>query len=199
MLLSKYRERKGDHSSLSFAEWLRSVDETKTPPADYKVGKRVLLGLKMCSVYNPVYFFQYLLLYMPHRDLSEILPLSIDGVPTQITYFLRARQLLPNVFVNTASFQNFLEEEGHKHHYITSVLGYINALNDLSILHLRHVLPTIPLQSEHEVSIHDTLQGQQLAAFALFKSMLEEREATLFHQHVHALQWKKFLLLTGKP
>ena len=59
----KYRNCPDTLASLSFLNWLRQTDHTKSVPKLYKQGN-TLVGLKTVSFFNKNYFFQYLLMHL---------------------------------------------------------------------------------------------------------------------------------------
>jgi hypothetical protein len=65
----KYRNRPETMSDFSFLSWLRMTDHTKQVPKLYKQGN-TLVGLKTLSFFNKEYFFQYLVIHVPHIDPS---------------------------------------------------------------------------------------------------------------------------------
>ena len=66
MELSNYHPHPENLENLSFLRYLRSYNASVCPPKQYKDGTSVLVGLQYLSIYNPVYFFQFLLMNHPH-------------------------------------------------------------------------------------------------------------------------------------
>ena len=93
---------------------LRSVDDAQAILLPYPTKKVVLVGLKFCSVFNPVYFFQYLFVHYPHTALDIITPPADLSPPAQIVYFYKAQLLVPTEFSDVASFASTLQVCGHK-------------------------------------------------------------------------------------
>ena len=67
----KYRNRPDTMADYSFLVWLRMVDHNKVVPKPHKKGN-ALVGLKVVSFFNKDYFFQYLIMNLPHRQLSDM-------------------------------------------------------------------------------------------------------------------------------
>jgi hypothetical protein len=67
----KYWKRDKNFESLSMIEWLRQFDTSKQTPKLYKQGS-TLVGTKVLSIFNSEYFFQYVLLHLPHRDFATL-------------------------------------------------------------------------------------------------------------------------------
>lgn len=84
--------RSEDDQSLLF--WLRTHNTTSTKPKAYD-GDRYLVGVKYVSVFNPVYFYQYLTMHHAHRLTNELRHLEEESMPKSIQFFLQAVALLP--------------------------------------------------------------------------------------------------------
>ena len=112
VIVQKYYARAAPFHNSTLLQWLRIVDETQAVPTRYTKTKIVLVGLKFCSIFNPAYFFQYLLVNFPHRTVDFITPPSGNHLPLQILYFHKAHLLLPDTFNDGSSFANTLEVSG---------------------------------------------------------------------------------------
>ena len=86
-VLQKYWSRPHHFNSLSLLQWLRELDTSKGKPAQYKTG-HTLVGTKLVSVFNDHYFFQDLLLNVPHTNIDMILIPGSESLPPVIRYFL---------------------------------------------------------------------------------------------------------------
>ena len=58
-------------SAMSLLAWLPNVDHSKANPKEYRTGN-TLVGLKVVSLFNTQFFFQYILLHKPHTRFSEL-------------------------------------------------------------------------------------------------------------------------------
>ena len=61
-VVRQYYARLGDLDHLSLHQYLREYNVTVTLPKCYKPSTSVLVGLQYLSIYNPMYFFQLLLM-----------------------------------------------------------------------------------------------------------------------------------------
>lgn len=61
----KYLNRSPQDEALPFLHWLRLYDHEKSPPKAYK-GGMTLVGVKHLSPFNPLYFYQQLVMNFPH-------------------------------------------------------------------------------------------------------------------------------------
>ena len=82
-------KRPDTEEALSFLEWLRPYDEKQKPPKKYK-GGNTLVGCKLCSTYNDQYYFQQLVMHLPHRKVSDLLHPDDKELPEQIRNFAAA-------------------------------------------------------------------------------------------------------------
>eukprot|EP00795_Rhopilema_esculentum_P003594 gene3594-12991_t len=197
--VQKYYNRPINYSQMSFLEWLRSFDETSAVPAPYKDKKVVLVGVKHASIFNHIFFFQYLLMHLPHRCLEDILPGENPGIPVQILHFNTAVRLMPDTFITVNKFMDSFENEGHKKHFLETISSFLQSLIDMNNLYRRHLLS--PSSNPLPSSSHDgRLQGGQLTVFNKFKDILEIRDRSFISPiDDSALDWKKFPLILGKP
>ena len=198
-LVQQYYRHCCDEHTLSLLQWLRNYHTSSKKSRSSTLP--VFIGLQFLSLYNPLYFFQLLLLYHPHTSTDVILPdTSQSHLPPQVTYFQRAMQLIPHFF-HPDAFQKTLEAEGHKNSYIRTALSYLQSLKDLLIAHSLHVLPPLScpytVDSDHNSS--SSLQGQQLAIFHTFKLFLPARTEYYTSGRQVDINWKQFILITGPP
>ena len=85
-LLQKYWSRPRRFSLL---QWLREFDTSKGHPAQSKAG-HTLVGTKLVSVFSDIYFFQDMLLNVPHTNTDMILIPGSETFPPAIRYFVCA-------------------------------------------------------------------------------------------------------------
>ena len=163
-----------------------------------------MVGLKYCSIFNPAYFFQYLLVNFPHRSLSEITPQAGHSLPFQILYFHKAHLLMGNTFFNGPTFAATLEVYGHKQYYLPTISSYIQSLIDLNNFYKRQLLSsnsTLP-QTNRTSRQASELRGNQLVFYNYFKEIVEYREQCLLSTNNNVdsdVDWKRFPLVLGKP
>ncbi|KAJ7359037.1 hypothetical protein OS493_019944 [Desmophyllum pertusum] len=63
----KYLKRDKADAELTFLQWLRAFNDTAAKPTKYRSGE-TLVGVKSLSVFNPVYFYQYLAMNYAYID-----------------------------------------------------------------------------------------------------------------------------------
>ena len=83
----KYLACANEDEHMTFLGWLREYDYEKNPPKRYRDGN-TLVGLKHFSVFNPLYFFQLLVMNFPHRSLDELRDPREDRLADPIKYFV---------------------------------------------------------------------------------------------------------------
>ena len=120
----KYLARSEDDEHLTFLEWLRHHDHEKNPPKCYEDGS-TLVGVKHFSVFNRVFFYQLLIMNLPHRTLDELHDLREDPLPEPIKHLVQAREKLPNILGSRETILQCLSSESHKRSYLdTNLLCY---------------------------------------------------------------------------
>ena len=110
-----YYARPHHHDNLSLLEYLRLYNTSVTPPKLYKDNASILVGLQYLSIYNPKYFFQYLLVNYPHRRVDDILLPTAEDIPPQLVHFAVAHRLMPEHFTSTDHFADELQKSGNTH------------------------------------------------------------------------------------
>ena len=129
----KYLAQSEDHEDLTFLEWLRQYDHEKNPAKRYKDGS-TLVGVKHFSVFNPVFFYQLLIMNLPHRTLDELHDLHEDRLPEPIKHFVPAREKLPNILGSRETILQYLSSESHKRSYLDTIVLYVQSLQDIYAL-----------------------------------------------------------------
>ena len=179
----KYRQRPQSLESCTFQEWLRLVDHTPTKPKPYKTGN-TLVGLKFTSVYRNEFFFQQLLMHLPHRKLTDLEHGGSNAMPVHLKYFASASLFLEK-WNDMSTIRHHFEMEGHKNHYIETVLSYVASLNHMLFLWRLNVIKSHQLldTAGAVANFHSGLQGKQLAIFQHFKTAIACREQSFRAQY----------------
>ena len=156
------------------------------------------------SVFNHVFFHQYLLFHHPHRHPTELRHLEEETMPSCIRHFVQAVTLQPERWTTPEQIRSQFEEEGHRSSHLTTIVAYVLALHDiLRLWRLRVVdgrigtLQSISIQQLYPLSLYQTAILQDII------QSVEERQSFL-DQTSHPAsssnqQWSKFRVLLGKP
>ena len=131
--------------NLSLLQWLREVDHTKAEPKPYRAGI-TLVGLKQCSYFNKEYFFQYLLLNLPHKTMTDLKHPQHDKIPQTLQWYAAAINHSPQFWSNEDSVLQFLHNQGNRDNYITTFLAYLRTIKDMYFLWQTRVLSSTSLQ-----------------------------------------------------
>lgn len=129
----KYLGRPEDDEDLTFLQWLREYDHEKNSPKRYKHGS-TLVGVKHFSVFNPIFFYQLLIMNLPHRSLDELHDPREERLPEPIKHFVPARDKLPNILGSRETILQYLSSESHKRSYLVTIVLYIQSLQDIYAL-----------------------------------------------------------------
>lgn len=81
----KYLAHPDEDQQMTFLEWLRHYDHDKNPPKRYKDGT-TLVGVKHFSLFNPVYFYQLLIMNFADSTLDELRDPREDRLPDPSKY-----------------------------------------------------------------------------------------------------------------
>lgn len=138
----KYRNRPYNMTSLSLLSWLQNVSHSKSTPSKYTSGT-TLVGLKVLSIFNSQFFFQFLLLNKAHTSLSELQHPNHTDLPIHLQWYAAALLHFPEFWNNDEAIVKYLHERGHRDTYITTYLAYIHTLADTYFLWQKQVLPPL--------------------------------------------------------
>ena len=125
-IAEKYRNRPETMANYSFLVWLRMVDHSKQGTT--------LVGLKVVSFFNNDYFFQYVLMNLPHRCVSELQHPDHERIPATLQWYAAAVHHFPNFWKDNEKITNFLHDKGNRDNYITTCLARVASLADTFFL-----------------------------------------------------------------
>ena len=222
----KYLTRPAQFQNLSLLQWLREVDETRVPPRPYKDGS-TLVGIKTVSPFRDLYYFQHLLLYMPHSSTNALYHPQHDRLPRQIRFFASAFSRMNDFWSQSEHVRQYFCNQGHKEIFVETILSHVASMTDFFRLFQRRVITgnDIPRDIAHaEEAVNDPVQHRVLQAVGiclrrrdnyyneLDQHVMEESSDTSEEDidldlpdvaptasHTENLDWKKFILVTGKP
>ncbi|EDO31603.1 predicted protein [Nematostella vectensis] len=130
VLVTKYINRGQDIQDYSLLQWLRTHDTNKSVPTPYK-RQTALVGVKYVSVFNPCFFFQYLLLNVPFKNISELRHPYHDTIPEQFKYYAAALALQPELWNDDVAIANLFRKQGNKEYYVDNVLSFLHSTRQM--------------------------------------------------------------------
>ena len=149
-ILQAYWSRPKSLEHLSLLRWLRQVDTSKTRPVLYKKGN-TLVGTRQTSVFCDEYFFQDMLLNIPHRTTKELDIPGVEGIPV-IRYFVCALHHRASVWRSEHNIKSLFDLEGHKSWYVANILTHVQSLKTYTI-HQKRIISfghiTSPCVADH--------------------------------------------------
>ena len=195
-----YLERVASEEDQSLLQWLRSHRTSGVKAKPYNEDK-VLVGVKFVSVFNPVYFYQYLTMHHAHRRPYQLRHPEEATMPSAIQYFSQAAALQPHHWSTSAAVTERFSRDGHKDYFVNTLVSYVTSLynslqlwtrrvidgsvGDISSVSIEHLYPLSPLQ--HAIMTDVTA--------ALTARHHPEED----HQHSSTDTWQKYRVLLGKP
>ena len=169
-----YCKRPEIESNLSFLEWLRLYDEKQKPPKKYK-GGNTLVGCKLRSAYSDHYYFQQLVINLPHRKVSELLHPNDKELPEQIRNFAACWYHL-DMWKDSKKVSEHFSLQGNKAHYVDTMVAFVRSRIDLLHLWQRKVigaLQSAPIENKYDLA---NLNEQQKQVVSLVDNFLSQRE-----------------------
>ena len=156
-----YLERPASEEDQSLLQWLRSHRTSGVKAKPYNEDK-VLVGVKFVSVFNPVYFYQYLNMHHAHRRPYQLRHPEEATMPSAIQYFSQAAALQPDHWSTSAAVTERFSRDGHKDYFVNTQVSYVTLLydilqlwtcrvidgsvGDVSSVSIEHMYPLSPLQ-----------------------------------------------------
>ena len=172
-ILQAYWSRPKSLERLSLLQWLRQVDTSKTRPVLYKKGN-TLVATRQTSVFHDEYFFQDMLLNIPHITAKEFDIPGVEQIPPVIRYFVGALHHRASVWRSEHNIKSLFDLEGHKSWYVANILTDVQSLKDLYNLHQKCVISfghiTSPCVADHP------LDPKQQLVLSLMKTLLNKRK-----------------------
>ena len=176
----KYLGRPANDEHLTFLQWLREYDHDKNPPKRYKDGS-TLVGVKHLSPFNPIFFYQLLIMNLPHRTLDELNDLREERLPEPIKHFVPAREKLPHILGSRETILEYLSSESHKRSYLETIVLYIQSLQDIYALWQLGVIDCTFASSERsQFELQYPLSPQQRAIYSRYLSLVETRRRSIY-------------------
>lgn len=165
---------------------------------------KYLVAVKFVSVFNPVYFFQHLLVNYPHRHAAQLRHLEQATMPPAIQYFSQAVSLMPDCWSRPEQIRQQFHHEGHKSSFLTTLVSYVLALHDILNLWQRRIVDArIGCLQTRSVECLYPLSPLQRTIFQDIVDSLAQRQ-TFLDDRVDCdgqqdSSWRKFRVLLGKP
>ena len=162
------------------------------------------MAVKFVSVFNPVYFFQHLLVNYPHRHAAQLRHLEQATMPPAIQFFSQAVSLMPDCWSRPEQIRQQFDHEGHKSSFLTTLVSYVLALHDILNLWQRRIVDArIGCLQSRSVERLYPLSPLQRAIFQDIVDSLAQRQ-TFLDDRVDCdgqqdSSWRKFRVLLGKP
>lgn len=118
-----YLKRQPFDSQLTFVQWLRMYNETAAKPSKYRSGD-TLVGVQTYSYFNPVFFYQFLAMHFPHSAEGELHHEREEQLPTSIKFFVKATELMPEIWNSHEEVKSWMAAEAHKSYLTTFATSY---------------------------------------------------------------------------
>ena len=157
-------------------QWLRQFDTNKTNPKPYKQGSTIV-GTKTVSLLNKEYFFQYVLLNLPHRNFQTLCHPNHEQLTNQLQWFGTALHHFGPLWTNNDRLKSWLKTQGHRDFYISTILSYVASLCDLFYLLRIQVIGNKQLKNVQASTKNSlALDSYQLAVLNHIDKALDLRE-----------------------
>ena len=214
VVLKKYHNRTNE-ADISFLDYLRTHDTSKAKPPLYK-RQICLVGIKYVSYFNPEFFFQYLIMNKPHKDLKELRHPNHESLPADLKYFAACIAHIPEAFTEQEIIK-MLQPEGHKRYFVLNVINHVQNLRNVYHLWQMQVLKTqdffsLPPQiPNHNLNPKQTAVVDTLTRFLALRARYYNYDETISGNADSSTRpsadsrlscpsdWTKIISVTGKP
>ena len=178
----KYWKRPQELNAMSLIDWLRNFNTNCNTPKWYKDGA-TLVGLNMLSVFNKEFFFQYILLHLPHRNVLQLVGPDNDNLPEHLKWFHAACFHFPLLWKSKDNISSFFSVRGHRESFVTTIISYIESLQNSYCLWKIDMLKTAQLTTNFQQERLISLDAYQTAVFWHVKKAMTLREQYYSYQH----------------
>jgi hypothetical protein len=172
---AKYLNRPDSMADMTLLQWLRSVNYKKPNCPPYKSGN-TLVSSRMLSPFSQDYFFQFLLLNHPHRDLKELYHPQHDQLPIMLQFFASNVYLNPHFWENSNKVSEYFLMRGNRSHYVDTLTLYIKSLHDMLQLWQKRVINTSQINGKGSVESEYQLDHFQNSIFLRIMQFLNIRD-----------------------
>ena len=197
-----YLERLATEDDQTLLQGLR-CHQTSGSKAKPYTDDRVLVGVKYVSLFNPIFFYQHLMMNWPHRNPHQLRHAEEDTMPNSIKHFAQSIALTPQFWDTADTITAEFEHEGHKSYFINTIVSYVQSLHDILYLwrirvvtHQVTDLSSLSMESLYPLSPHQT------AILSDITAALSSRQSSVSDDNHSAASdsiWQKYRLLLGKP
>lgn len=157
--------------------------------------------VKFVSVFNPVYFYQYLTMHHPHRRPCQVRHPEEASMPAAIQFFSQAAALLTHHWSTSAAVSERFSREGHKDYFVNMLVSYVRSLYDILELWRRRVIDgavgdvfSVSIEHLYPLSpLQRAIMSDLTAALAAQRDLEEQNQQSSAHM------WQKYRILLGKP
>lgn len=105
---------------------------------------------------SDVFFYQDLVMNLPHREVTQLLHPDHERLPHAIRHFVAAWCLRPELWQHLDRVEEHFNLEGHKSYYVNNLVTHVKSLRDFFFLWQRRVValdiiqPSDVCQSDEE-------------------------------------------------
>ena len=221
----RYCKRSNEETELSFLQWLRLYDPKGKP---YKSGT-TLVGVKLRIPFKDDYYFQDILMNVPHRCVDELKHEKHDDLPHAIRHFAAAVTLRPELWANETAVREHFSLMENRDNYVDTLIAYVKSRLDFFNLWKCRVIGALPdLAITPVLNVEDDMSPGQIRVKTLVErflqqgeehyddipeihyessdeSMSSDIECAVDERDAQSLpstsghDWRKFLLIRGKP
>ena len=199
----QYLKRHRSEDDQSLLEWLR-CHSTVGAKAKALGADKYLVAVKFVLPFNPVYFFQHLLVHYPHRLAGKLRHVEQATMPVPIQYFSQALTLRPQWWSRPEQIRDQFQHEGHRTSFVTTLVSYVMALQNVYHLWQRCIVDArISCLLTRSVERLYPMSALQTAVYQDIMDSLAQRQAFV-DQHANSGPeidhcWRKYRVLMGKP
>lgn len=127
-----------------------------------------------------MFFYQLLIMNLPHRSVDELHDAREDRLPEPINHFVLAREKLPEILGSRDTILQYLSSESHKRSYLDTIMLYIQSLEDIYALWQLGVIDCTFAGSERsQFELQYPLSPQQRAIYSRYLSLVEARRRSI--------------------
>ena len=216
-----YWKRHRELDDMCLLHWLRNHTIQGQNVKPYKCAN-TLVGVKYVSVFNSLYFFQYIVMNKAHRCTNDLCAAQNADFPEQLVHYANACLFFPDLWNDDDRIQEMFILEGNTNQYVKTILSYVASMRNAIHLIRRQVVSSSsfaissssnddspPLSRQQQIIVDEVMESCRQKSRSYTRGMnsndeegsSEDEDETAEPEDEPALDttWRNPIVVTGKP
>lgn len=191
--------------SLTYLQYLRthreigSIAQGTYRLKPYDKPHLVAIGVKYYAIRRDLFFWQWMLLNIPHRSERDLEPPESNQVSNHLKWYCAAIHVCPEKWANDVWLQEFFEKQGHRVEHINNMLAKLQADRYIIEGQLAGAIPIHIAAAQYQGPSNATLTAQQEAVLEDLHAELQLRDKDAWEDEEPPTFEQRPRFVTGLP